>query len=286
MALKSAGILVTALASFVAMPALAQSSGDGSSWQYRLTPYLWLPTVEGGLKYQVPPSGGGGTPDISVGPADWFDLLNYGLLLGGSAQKGRFSLFGDIVVLSMTSEKDRVASVEDRVTIPGTRIPVPVSADLNLDTESDLDGTLLTLSAGYAVSQSAASTISVFAGARLFDVDASTRWDLAAEITVPGTGAILPAAGRISGGKTLWDGIVGVRGELGMGNGKWSVPFYADVGAGDADLTWNLYLGLAREYGWGDLLLAYRHLEYDQDDDKLLQNFSFSGPAIGARFRF
>ena len=32
--------------------------------------------------------------------------------------------------------------------------------------------------------------------------------------------------------------------------------------------------------------LAYRHLYYDLKDDKLLQNMSFSGPALGVTFRF
>ena len=81
-------------------------------------------------------------------------------------------------------------------------------------------------------------------------------------------------------------GIVGIRGELGLGQGNWSLPYYFDVGTGDSDRTWNAYAGLAREFGWGDLLIAYRHLEYDQDADSLLQDFSFSGPAVGARFRF
>ena len=65
-----------------------------------------------------------------------------------------------------------------------------------------------------------------------------------------------------------------------------SVPYYFDIGAGDSDLTWNAFAGLAREYNWGDLLIAYRHLEYDQGSDSLMQDFSFSGPLIGARFRF
>ena len=103
---------------------------------------------------------------------------------------------------------------------------------------------------------------------------------------MPGTGVIFPAEGRIKAGKTITDVIAGVRGELGMGQGKWSVPFYMDYGGGDSDKTWNVFVGLAREYGWGDLLLAYRHLEVDQDDDSFLQDFSFGGPAIGARFRF
>lgn len=272
----------------LALLAAVPASADGTDgWQYRLTPYLWLPTIGGDLKYAVPPGSGTGAPTIDVGPADWFDLLNFGLLIGGSAQKGRFSLFADFVYLSMTSEEDdRVVSVGDTVTIPGSETPVPVGANLNADTRTDLDGSLLTLTAGYAVSQTEASTVTVFGGARYFDVDLSTRWNLTAEITLPGGTVILPAEGRIGGDSTLWDGIVGVRGEFDIAAGRWSVPYYLDYGRGDSDATWNAFVGLARHYDWGDLLLAYRHLEYDQGDDSLLQDFTFSGPALGARFRF
>ena len=125
----------------------------------------------------------------------------------------------------------------------------------------------------------------MFRGARYFDVEALTTCDLTAEISVAETGVKPPSQGDISKDVTLSDSIVGVRGQFDI-NDKWSSLYYADVGAGDSDLTWNVYLGLARQYGWGELLLAYRHLEYDQGDDSLLQGFSFSGPAIGARFRF
>ncbi len=268
-------------------PAFGQEGAGSDAWEYRLTPYLWLPTIGGDLKYEVPPGSGTGAPTIEVGPADWLELLNYGLLLGGSAQKGKLSLFADFMYLSMTSEKDdRVVSVEDTVTIPGTRIPIPVGAELNADTQTDLDGLLLTMTAGYVFKQEADSTAAVFAGARYFDVDVSTAWDLTAEITVPGGGVILPSSGSIGGGATLWDAIIGVRGEFGVGQGNWSVPYYFDYGTGDSDKTWNVFVGAAREFGWGDLLLAYRHLEYDQGADKLLQDFSFGGPLIGVRLTF
>ena len=278
--------LLVGTALLLAVWSQANAQAD-DEWELRLTPYLWLPTIGGDVRYEAPPGGGVGSPTVSVGPADWLDFLNYGLLIGGSAKKGRFSVFSDFVYLSMTSEDDdRVVSVEDTVTVPGTRIPVPVGAALNADTRSDLDGLLWILTAGYELSESESSTATAFAGVRYFDVDLTTRWDLTTEITVgPGT-VILPAEGKISGDTTLWDGIVGVRGELGMGQGNWSVLYYFDIGTGDSDQTWNAYAGLAREYSWGDLLIAYRHLEYDLGKDSLLQDFSFSGPAIGGRFRF
>ena len=77
-----------------------------------------------------------------------------------------------------------------------------------------------------------------------------------------------------------------MRGRLGIGASKWSVPYYADVGTGSSDLTWQAMTGLTYSYGWGDLMLVYRHLEYDEGPNGLLGGFSFSGPAFGAKFRF
>lgn len=264
--------------------AMAAEAEDG--WQFRLTPYIWLPTIDGSLKYELP-SGAGGNPEISVGPTDWLDLLNSGLLLSGSATKGRFSLYSDVLYLSMTSKNDgRVLSVDDTITVPGTRIPVPISADLNLNTRTDLDGLAWTIAGGYQLAASETSSVSAFVGARYFGVDVKSSWDLTAEISIPGTGAILPAQGQVSSDVDLWDAIVGVQGAFDLGEGNWSALYYLDVGAGDSDLTWNAVAGVLRAYGWGELLLAYRHLEYDQASNKLLQDFSFSGPGIGARFSF
>jgi hypothetical protein len=44
--------------------------------------------------------------------------------------------------------------------------------------------------------------------------------------------------------------------------------------------------GIGYSFRWGDALLAYRHLYYDQKGDKLLQDISFSGPALAVSFRF
>jgi hypothetical protein len=267
----------------IATPASANDSDD---WTFQLTPYLWLPTIDGSLKYSLPP-GSGGSPEISVGPTDWLELLNAGLLLSGSATKGKFGLYGDVVYLSLTSKNDgRVLSVDDTVTVPGTRIPIPVSATLNLNTRSDLDGLQLSVAGGYQFAESEGSAAVVFAGIRYFDVDVSSSWDLTAEITVPGTGIVLPAQGQIGKDVGLVDGIVGIRGYNRLGQGKWTAMYYLDAGTGDSDLTWNAMAGLGYEFGWGELLFAYRHLEYDQSDNKLLQDFSFSGPGFGARFTF
>ena len=280
--LISASILVCA-----AIPDTACAESAADEWQFQITPYIWLPTIDGTLNYELPPGGGGGSPDIEIGPTDWLDLLNVGVLIGGSARKGRFSLTTDYVYLSMTRNSDaRVVSVDGTISGPSGLIQIPVGADVSVTTRSDLDGLLWTLAAGYTVRQTEHSGVDVFVGARLLSLDTSTSWELTSAITGPDNEELLPVQGGIAQGTDLWDGIVGVRGDVGFGSGNWSVPFHFDIGAGSSDLTWNAMTGLTRHFGWGDLLFVYRHLEYDEDSDGLLQNFSLSGPAFGATFRF
>ncbi len=264
--------------------ACAQSRSD--EWQFSLTPYLWLPTINGTLSFSVPP-GGGNPPDVGAGPTDWLDLLNSGLLISGGARKGRFSIFSDLVYLSLTLKNDgRVVSVEDNISMPGSPIQIPISASLNLNTRTDLDGLVWMITGGYSLEQTETSTMDVFVGVRYFGIDAAASWDLSADITTPGGTVVLPAQGSIVNDVDLWDGVVGLRGLFQVRDGNWSVPYYLDVGAGDSDMTWNAMVGLSYEYGWGDLIIAYRHLDYDQGSGGLLQSFSFSGPGIGARFHF
>ena len=66
----------------------------------------------------------------------------------------------------------------------------------------------------------------------------------------------------------------------------WFVPLYLDAGAGTSKFTWQGMLGVGYAFGWGDLLAVYRQLTYEENDTAGLQRLGFSGPAIGATFRF
>jgi hypothetical protein len=63
---------------FIAVMVAGQARGSyaqpsGNEWQFAITPYLWLPNVDGTLKYAVPP-GGGGSPDGEVGPNNYSEI--------------------------------------------------------------------------------------------------------------------------------------------------------------------------------------------------------------------
>ena len=71
-------------------------------------------------------------------------------------------------------------------------------------------------------------------------------------------------------------------------NDKWSLPYYVDIGAGDAEFTWQASAGvLYKASDAVDVALVYRHLEWDIDDSALVvDDIDFSGPALGVVFRW
>lgn len=256
------------------------TSAQAQEYKFSLTPYLWLPDINGRLKYNLPP-GAGGSSEVDAGPDSYLDHLRVALMITGDVRRGSWSAFTDLIYLHFDSESSRVRNI-DFPNLPA----VPVGGSLDAGTDTTLKGLAWTLGAGYALVDGAQGRFEVLGGLRYFKLDATTDWRLTASIDRPGGGASFPASGRVSAGTDLWDAIVGVRGRLRLGSGNWSVPYYADIGTGSSDFTWQGMVGIAYGFGWGDLVLVYRHLSYDEGDDKLLQDFRFSGPALGATFRF
>ena len=64
------------------------------------------------------------------------------------------------------------------------------------------------------------------------------------------------------------------------------MPYYFDIGTGDSDLTWQAELGLTYSFGWGDIGVAWRYLDYDLKANGPIKDLSFSGPAMGATIRW
>ena len=259
-------------------PAQAQSATPSDQWTFSITPYLWLPNVNGTLKYSIPP-GAGGSPEVEAGPNDYLQNLQAVIMLSGEVRKDRWSVFTDVIYLAFSDEESSVKSVNFGGNL--------VSSSLNLATSSSLRGTAWTLGAGYAVQTGQPVKLDVFGGLRYFSLQASTSWQLDAIVSLPSnTSQTFPRTGGISAGADLWDGIIGVRGRVPLGISDWSIPYYLDIGAGSSQLTWQGMIGIAYTFKWGDVTLAYRNLYYDQKDDKLVQNLRFDGPALGATFRF
>jgi hypothetical protein len=266
-------LLALITAAIFTVTAQAQSVAPEDAWRFSITPYLWLPTIDGTLKYNIPP-GAGGSPSFEVGPNDY----QFAMMLSGEVRKDRWMAFTDIIYLSFSS----ATSAFKAVNFGGSA----VSSSANVSGSTSVKGAIWTLGGGYAVLSNRPVILDVFGGFRYAGLEASTDWQLALDITGPGAGQTFPRSGSTSQRMDLWDGIIGVKGHIPLGSSKWSIPYYLDVGAGSSIVTWQGLLGVAYSFSWGDVSLAYRYLYYDQGSDKLLQNMSFRGPAIGATFRF
>jgi len=249
-------------------------------------PYLWVPSVDGKINYG-PPQTGGGSANVSVDASTLLDNLAFAFMINGEAQKGRWLVATDLIYLDLSSADSSVQSV-DLNPGPG-RVNVSTS-QLNAGTSTDLTGWVWTLVGGYAAIQDPRVSLDVIGGLRLLYLKATTDWNLTATVTGTGPGgatATFARAGSSEKSDSIWAGIVGAKGRVKLGEGNWFANYYADVGGGSSTFTWQGVAGVGYAFRWGEIIFDYRYLYYSQSaGDKLIDNISFRGFALGANFRF
>src|SRR5574342_1182756 len=85
-----AGIVFLAITAMIfTAPARAQSDAPVGQWTFSITPYLWLPNVNGTMKYSIPP-GAGGSPEVEAGPNDYLQNLQAVIMISGEARRDRW----------------------------------------------------------------------------------------------------------------------------------------------------------------------------------------------------
>ena len=240
------------------------SAQEVDKWQYEFTLYGWLPNIDGALKYSLPPGEGG---SVSIDSSKILDSLDMTFMGTFEARYNKLSLSTDIIYLDLSNSKNKEVLVGQN---PG----VPFDAYVHVG----ITGWQISGIAGYDMIQTNRLRLAFIGGLRYFTLDAD------ANLSLIGQGPLDPQT-ILSKSISLWDGIVGIRGAF-MLNKNWYLPYYADIGAGDSDLTWQLFVGIGYQFNWGNIKLGYRYLKYDQDDDEFLQDFEFYGPILGVGFRF
>jgi hypothetical protein len=243
-----------------------------ADWKFSLTPYLWLPNIEANGAADSPPDSGGGEPSYEIGPADYFELLNMVVMLGGEARRDNWSLRTDLIYLDFSDERAAVKTV----TGPGGEVEFPV----NLGTSASFEALEVQATLGYWLVDRPGVAVEIFGGVRYLDISLEVDWEFDGPLD------LLPESGHFEQSTGPLDAIVGTNARFTLGNGKWFVPVHADVGTGDSSLTWQLAAGVGYSFSWGDVLMVYRHLELEHDPVDLVEKMALSGPAIGASFRF
>ena len=262
---------IVAIAAALAVPATASAQGT-EGWTFGASLYGYFPSLSGTSNF--PASGSGSSVSIDVDRI--LDNLEFVFMGSFEARKGRWGGFTDLIYMDIGT--DRSGSRD--ITIGGIGLPASASADINYD----IKGLIWTIAGEYNVHATREANVDVFAGARLVDLEQDIRWNLNGNI------GSVPVPGR-SGGSNVsrsnWDGIVGVKGRLRFGQEqRWFVPYYLDVGTGDSDFTWQAQAGVGYTWGWGDVMLGWRHLDYDFGSGKPFTDLSLSGPQLGVNFRW
>ncbi len=140
-----------------------------------------------------------------------------------------------------------------------------------------------TLAGTYTAIETPSYQLDVLAGTRLLKMDTTLSWRLNGNL-----GSLAVArTGANTAKPDWWDAIVGVRGRARLGEGgKWFVPYYADIGTGQSDLTWQAMAGVGYTFSWGESSASTATSNTSFDSSKALQDISFTGPAIAVGFRW
>ena len=248
--------MISAVALF--QPAFADDGHDGD-WEYSASLYLWGAGIEGSLA-------NGAEVDASF--SDILEQLEFAIMGHFEARQDKWTVLADAIWMDL--------AIEDDASIPP---PAGPGAGASLEADADVEGTIFNLLGGYQLMKQPGSRLDLLFGARYLDLDLS----LEADLTRVGNGQQRSRAA--DGNQDVVDAVVGLRGTAQFSD-NWYYTYLFDVGTGDSDLTWQALASIGYRYGWGDLALAYRHLDWEFDSGEPIEDIQFSGPALQARWNF
>ncbi len=268
------GFGVLAAGSAAAQDVIAVANGvnmwDGQ-WHVEASPYGWLPWMY--TTVQLPPIAGGGNPTIETQPSQYLKHVNLAAFLDGTLRKGDWAIWTDLVYLNLSANPTH----ERQIGLPGGLPTLSVTRTIDVGVRASI----WTLAPSYTVMNNDLGTLDVMVGLRYTSLAISLSY----EFTAP------PLPIMVGGG--FWpkadftDGLIGVRGSLRLsGDGKWYLPYEADVADGNKNWQNNEFLGIGYHFHWGDVSLAVRNLTYQLSDRPILEKVRMTGPVIGATLRW
>ena len=220
---RTVTITAAAMCALAALSPTDSAAQTADTWKWQASIYAYLPDISGRATFPQVGGSGGSTLDAET----ILDNLKMTFMGSLEASNGRWGVFTDALYMNIGNTKSGYRDF----TLGGAAIPAGVDANVSYD----LKGWAWTLAGTWRVASGPASTMDVIAGARLFDL----RQTFAYEVT--GNVGSIPAAGRAGTSEAKlsnWDAVVGVKGRFAFGEDrKWFVPYYADIGTGESDLT-------------------------------------------------
>lgn len=230
----------------------AKVEGTPDGWQFTVAPYFWLAGISGD-------TASFGLPEVHLSSSfgDVIENIDFAFMAAGEARYERFSIVGDVIYTKLGADaKTRNGILAD-------------SVDVTSKTFAGL------LGAGYAVIDDPAGHLDVVIGARIWSVDN----------TIGFNGGIL--GGREANDGATWvDALAGIRGTY-FFTPEIYLTGWGLVGAGGADLDWDVQIGLG--YKFNDMISAvagYRALGVNYSDDGFVFDVVQQGPILGLAIHF
>jgi hypothetical protein len=242
--------------------AVAETQDNGKdNWQFEVTPYLFAAGMDGTVGV------GGVSSDIDMSFDDILERLDQAFMLLLSAQKGDwlFSLDGTYINL----DEEKVTSWQGPLGNTNT-------AQLN----ADLTQQIYAFSAGRRVLKQK-TKVDVLGVLRYTSLDTILKLALT-------TGAdLLPDGSReVVMNESWWDAAIAAR-VIAPFADKWNVVAYADIGAGDSDLTYQLLAGVNWQFGnTFSAKFGYRYFYQDYKTDDFKWDMANEGLYAGLGIRF
>jgi hypothetical protein len=241
-----ARLFVVLCSAGLAAPVMAAEEG----WQFDLAIYGWLPNID----VELP----GGTK-TKITQSDIVNNLDMAFMGTAQLRKDRWSLRTDVNYFDL-QHKDRS----------------PLGQRLNLR-KITLQAALIKPTIGYRLLESPKNVVEIYAGGRYFWIEPT--------LEIERTDLDPPTTSQGSQSDSLWDALVGLRGEHAL-NERWFIPYFADVGTGDSDSVIDLFGGVGYRFNRLDAIAAWRYLDYDFGNDIALDTMTINGPLVGVRFAF
>ena len=237
----------------------AAGSEADEDWQNSASIYLWAAGVEGETALGN---------DIDIDFDEVLQNLTLAFMADIEMRKSRWSVLADFIYLDLEDEQGVSYS------LPSLRgEALTIGADGNVE----ITAQFLYLFGGYSLWDTEQGRLDVVLGARYFDLELELKIDA----------DVAERAGSVdlSPSVDVLDGVVGVRGLVILGE-HWYLPYHADIGTGQSDLTFQVLAGVSRRFGWGDLNFSYRYIEWSFGSNSDVDNFNLNGPLLAAKFHF
>jgi hypothetical protein len=249
-------VIISLLVTLVNAPPLTAEQGDPyDKWAFDAEIYLWGASIGGKT---------GSGRDIEVDFGDIFRRLEMAFMGTVGARKGKWSFMLDTIYLDVKDSKN-------------FNIPVGSFLDITAKGTVELTNWILTPSVGYNLFEKERIHLDALFGARYLFLKAATVLDFGTRLP--------PIDKRITISESIWDGIIGVKGYVTLSK-KWYLPYYADIGTGSSNLTWQVFGGVGYRFKRIDLIVAYRYMAWSFDDSDKFDDLNLHGPFAGVKLRF